>query len=386
MAVSCLDEPDCFRQNVNLIGISFKKMFDGRGDTVAIARITTSISDSVFVDHRLVSHLSLPLNYLKNETDFTIEGIDRLYHLLLTHQSKAQFVSEDCGQRFIVSNLGISHQDFDSIRLVSNSLSNPAHVNIEVYRCPRNNVMRFSFRQLFMDTVRFGKLDSRNITSIDNGTTPLYADTILSSVLLPLDPNSSTATFNFVLDDGDARTISVSYWSEEKIIFDQCGPQKLISKLDTTDNNFSILRIAKDSIYDPPYTNIEAYRCPTTNTIKMLFRQLRGSSKVTDTLLSGTITADFIAEPIYSDTSITNAILPLNPNASATTYSITDASGTTNTIRLVYTATPTTFHAVCGAQTVFTAIGIESSNFTTLPTVTDPKAKFPVVNNIEIIR
>jgi hypothetical protein len=390
MAVACLNEPDCYRQNLNMMGISFKKMYDGRGDTVSIWQVSADGVDSIFFDTVSVTSLALPLNYLKNETSFTIEGIERVYTLLLNHKSKTQFVSEDCGSRFVVSDLVIAGHDFDSIRLVSNSLSNPAHVNVEVYRCPRTNIMRFSFRQLYMDTVKRGRELIREVNAVmaDYSATPLYQDVSLGSILLPVNPATTSATFNFNLDDNESKTFTVNYQVDEKEILPQCGTQKVFSQLDTVDNDFSILKIAVDSIHDPPYTNFESYRCPTTNTIKVLFRQTRGSSKVADTLNLVTLTADFINTPIYADSSVSSVVLPLNPNATTTQYTFNLEGGTTNTLQLKYTATPTTFHEVCGAQIVFTDLEVVNSNFDTSEpiTITDPKAKFPVVNNIEILR
>jgi hypothetical protein len=391
MAVACLDEPDCFRQNINLVGISFKKMYDGKGDTVNIWKVSADGFDSLFYDTVAVTNLSLPLNYLKNQTAFTIEGVGRTYNLFLNHKSKTQFVSEDCGSRFIVSDLEIISENFDSIRLVSNSLANPAHVNINVYRCPITNIMRFSFRQLFMDTVKNGREDVRTINSVTADyapATPLYVDTELGSLLLPLNPTTDASTFNFDLDDNEAKKFTVTYQKDAKTIFEQCQEQLLFSKLDTVDNDFSILKVTVDSIHDPPYTNIVSYRCPETNMIRLLFKQKKGSSKLTDTLNLASLTADFIADPIYTTSKVTSVELPLNPDATTAQYTFNLAGGGTNTLTLSYTATPTTFHTICGQQIVFTNIKVSNSDFVVSSPIeiTDPKAKFPTVNNIEILR
>jgi hypothetical protein len=393
MAVACLDEPDCFRQNINLVGISFKKMYDGRGDTVNIWKVSADGFDSLFYDTVAVTSMSLPLNYLKNQTAFTIESVGRTYSLLLNHKSKTQFVSEDCGSRFVVSDLGIISQDFDSIQLVSNSLANPAHVNINIYRCPITNIMRFSFRQLYMDTVKNGRADVRIINSVTADyapTNPLYVDAELSSLLLPLNPTTDASTFSFNLDDNETRKFTVKYHKDPKIIFEQCEEQLLFSKLDTADNDFSILKVTIDSIHDPPYTNIVSYRCPETNMIKVLFKQKKESSKITDTLSMVSLTADFINDPIYTTSKVTSVELPLNPNATTTQYTFNLEGGGTNKLAVTYTATPTTFHKVCGQQVVFTDLKISKTDSDFVVTspieIIDPKAKFPTVNNIEILR
>ncbi len=396
MGVSCLNEPDCFRQNINLVGISFRKMFDGKTDTVSIYQALADGYSGILPDtFNATSPISLPLNYLKDETTLIIKGLDRTYTLLLGHKSKTQFVSEDCGQRFIVSDLAIlsGKEDFDSIRLVSNTPSNPANVNIEIYRCPRNNIMRLSFRQLLMDNITAGRLDSRNIESVtaDYQATPLYENIATSSLLLPLDYGASSATFDFKLDDDALRNISIDYRVQNKEILTKCGVQNLISdiKLTVDGNNLpagETVIVANDSIHDPPYTNITVVRCPTTNTIRLLFRQLRESSNISDTIQLETLKADFLTTPIYSDTAVTRVELPLNAAADEVTYTFTHKDGKLNTLQLAYVRTPKTFHAVCGPQTVFRAISVVSHDFVTAPTVKDPKAKFPTVDNIEVIQ
>jgi hypothetical protein len=394
MAMSCLDQPDCYRQNVNLMGISFRKMYDGKADTVIVYKAYSgdAVKDTLFYDstRQATTALSVPLDYLKDHTSFTIK-LDRVYDLQVNHKSKIQFVSTECGSRFVVSDLAIAGSTFDSIRLVSNTLSNPAHVNIEVYRCPRPYLMRFTFRQLFMDTLSAGKTEIHFINSIQTGdpaAAPVYPKLSLSSVLLPLNGDSSAIKFKFNIDDGVERFLKVSYQTDERQIFYQCGIQKLYSKLSLVATDFPLLKVAVDSIHDPPFTNIISYSCPTTNEIRVLFRHTSNSSKVTDTLRLTSLTANYLSDPIYSADTVTSVVLPLDPNASTTTYTFNRTSGITNTLTLSYTATPTTFHNVCGAQMVFTNIAVVSSDFaTTAPiTIIDPKAKFPAVNNIEILR
>jgi hypothetical protein len=390
MAMSCLDEPDCYRQNLNILGITFKKMYDGTGDTVNIWKAyADGFEDSLFYNSEGVTSLALPLNYLKTETSFTIEGVERTFQLFLTHQSKTQFVSEDCGSRFIVSDLVISSSTFDSVKVVSNSLSNPAHVNIIVYRCPRTNIMRFSFRQLYMDTVSQGRADVHQVNSVtaDFAPGPLWENVSLSSILLPVNPDALSSTFNFDLDDNDMRTFTVDYQKTETEVLTKCGVQKFFSHLTLSNNDFNMVEVAADSIHDPPYTNIVSYRCPTTNNIKVLFKKSSGSSKVNDTLKVVTLTDDFSGASLYADTLVSNVILSLNPNATTTTYTFAQEGSVTNTITVKYTATPTTFHERCGEQIVFTDLEIVNTDFTQDGAdISDPKAKFPVVNNIEILR
>ena len=59
--------------------------------------------------------------------------------------AQVQFVSEDCGERYIFSDLKILEYDFDSVRIVNPTPTAPASTNIEIYRCPRTNLMGIDF-------------------------------------------------------------------------------------------------------------------------------------------------------------------------------------------------------------------------------------------------
>jgi hypothetical protein len=406
VGVSCLDQPDCFRQDLNLIGISFRKMYDGAADTVVLLKVSATTTDSVFYENVYGATFSLPLNYLNTNTTFVIEQLVREYldgtsqqdTMFLTHSSKAQFVSEDCGERFVVSNLQLLRSTYDSIEVVSATPSNPAHINIKVYRCPRTNILRMSFRQLYMDkndTLSRGKLVSRPITSIinsDAATTPWLQDTTMSAVLLPLNPNTNSTTYNFKFDNGDSNSVTLNYHIHTEKIIPKCPTQNLYSKLNTTTNTFKILKISKDSLQDPPATNIETFRCPTTNEIKISFKQIRGSSKVTDTLHIVTLKTDFLGDSsIYAAKDTSAVTLPLNPAATTTKYTFNVTGETTSplTLQLKYTTTTYVFHSVCGAQTIFSALAIDDANtsFYSANMITLlPDVRFPSVTNIEITR
>jgi hypothetical protein len=397
MGVSCLDQPDCFRQNVNLMGISFKKMYDGQADTVAILSISANgFVDSVFYDTILESSVSLPLNYLQNETTFYFSFLERgypmdivrNYSLLLNHESKPQFVSEECGQRFVVSGLAVIDNSFDSIRIVSTTPSNVAPQNIVVYRCPRNNVMRFSFRQLYMDTISRGRLEAREIETVTTASKVVYGQGAQSSVLLPLDLSAETTSFDFKFSNGDANTVTFNYVVTPKVILEKCGEQAVISEIVSTTNNFVKLEVTRDTIHDPPITNVETYLCPITNQVTAVFKTLNGNSKVTRSVDLKSVYADYTADAVYTDTTVSSVILPLNPDiaTSSTTFTFEFDNGEIRKLQLVYTVVPASFHDGCGEQPVFSDIRIQGTDqdFVQVPVILIDDAKFPIVTNLEI--
>ena len=136
MMAACLDEPDCFNLNNYVVGISFKKISTSGKDTVIFNNIRTDEPPLLFSDSAAVSTIYLPLNYFRDETTFHFQegDIDRV--LRLGYTSQVQFVSEACGERFVLSNLRVLEHTFDSVRLVRDvpSRVNEAGIHLEIFR------------------------------------------------------------------------------------------------------------------------------------------------------------------------------------------------------------------------------------------------------------
>ncbi len=110
-------------------------------------------ADGVYSD--TTYYLPIKLNYLATSMnlDFTGEDIGtKTVHL--DYRVQTQFVSEDCGSRFILSDLQApwNRSDFDSVRVVSSIPGSAAGgVNIEIYRCPEPEFIGVAFYQLYME-------------------------------------------------------------------------------------------------------------------------------------------------------------------------------------------------------------------------------------------
>lgn len=135
MAAACLDEPDCYLLNNNYIGISFKKIEDSSVDTVSFTGFGTVEPPLLFYGDTTLSRLYLPLNYFEDETAFFFEAGDSVEVLHLGYLSQAQFVSEDCGEKFVISELRVLDHSFDSVRLVTDTPTREAStINIEIFQ------------------------------------------------------------------------------------------------------------------------------------------------------------------------------------------------------------------------------------------------------------
>lgn len=135
-AAACLDEPDCYLLNNYIIGISFKKIENSSTDTVAITGLGTIEPTNLFYEgDSTISRVFLPLNYFEEETTFFFLEDDSLDILQLTYLSQAQFVSEECGEKFVLSNLRVGKHSFDSVRLVVDVPTREGNaINIEIFQ------------------------------------------------------------------------------------------------------------------------------------------------------------------------------------------------------------------------------------------------------------
>jgi hypothetical protein len=380
LAISCLDEPDCFRLNNNFAGIAFKKMYDGEPDTVALIGVSPSGTDSVFNQFVLTTGIYLQLNYFTDQTSFAIESLDGgIRQVLLGYDVKTQFVSEDCGARYVLSNLQLLSSDYDSIRLIDGTPGvSQQGANIEIYRCPITNRMELSFRQLQAETSAASALKINSLTNGDG--VAMYLDTTLSTVYLPL-PSAASETFTINFEGLPQKTFGLNYMRTPITFFELCAAQELFHDIDITSHNFDSLLVVTDSIQDPSVTNLIAYRCPDTNLMQVYFRK-NGSPVRNDTIDVKTI-KDASGNILYQNRKLTYVILPLNTNSTSSVFTF-ELQTETQTLTVAHTRTSETIFNACGEQTLFSDLA---------PTTTFQQAiiradsvTFPVRTNVEIIR
>lgn len=135
ITAGCLDEPDCYLLNNNVVGISFKKLEDSTADTVAVSGFGTVEPPLLFWGDTTLTRINLPLNYFQDETAFFFDTPDRMLILRLGYVSQAQFVSENCGEKFVLSSLTVVRHSFDSVRLVTDTPTRDGTtINIEIFQ------------------------------------------------------------------------------------------------------------------------------------------------------------------------------------------------------------------------------------------------------------
>lgn len=267
VAISCLDQPDCYNLTNSNITIAFRKIADGRADTlVVLERYFESLdSDSAFINTDTVlvngSSLEFPIDYLANGTNYSIKEIEKTNLLELGYKVQSQFVSEECGPRFFVSDLSVVSSNTDSVRITSAIPG--SGTNVTIYRCPRTNLVKLAV-QTRTTTGTFRK-DTMNIlsTTIDDPITLLYpiVDENISFLKLPVDLTTNTTQVEFVLEGNLQRSITFEYDRIQATRYAVCGQQTFITNLRVAETTFDDLRqitttrYKSDSIYDPPRIN-----------------------------------------------------------------------------------------------------------------------------------
>jgi hypothetical protein len=248
LASSCLDEPDCYSLNNNMVGVAFKKISDGTADTVFFSRIWADGTDSTY-ENTFETGIDLPLNYFQNETTYHFEGIAKNYDLTFSYTAKTQFVSEDCGERFVLSDLVVTAPAFDSLRLLARTpkRERQAGTHLNLYRCPNTSRIELRFAEAIK--IKGGSADVPGLL-LDTAT----AVTVLT---VPLNPAAAQSTVRLDFGDLGEKFLTVSYSRKDSTLFKVCGPQTVLSDINVVAYDFTSATAIRKTIQDPLLTNIE---------------------------------------------------------------------------------------------------------------------------------
>jgi hypothetical protein len=384
LAISCLDSPDCYNLNNSTVGIGFRKMYDGKADTVALISVRATDTDSVFYPYKLVNGILFPLDFTADRTFLYFDQPDGTRQLTLSYTSQAQFVSEECGERYILDDLGVVSHEFDSVRVLSSTITRDPSTNIYIYRCPINDRAKFTFHQLYADKDTVGKPLKVKV----NGIYADYAGLVFpeaeeSSYRLPVNPSSNTTEFTFDFPEGQ-QSISIGYQQYFRTLFSVCGEQALYGGVKVLSSDFPITKLRRDTLQDPPITNVLFQKCPTNNLMKLVFKKSSATNANNDTVAINRIRADYTTEVFYEDSEVTTVTLPLNIDADETTFTF-EFEGGNKELTVSYVRTSKVYHELCGATTEMASLAVVSSDFLTPIKVTNTAIKFPTVTNLEVV-
>lgn len=226
----------------------------GEADQLPVLSVIAPGSDSTFYPNTLLTGLvGLPLDPLHGETEYDFQlSKDEFRHIQLFYNTQVQFVSQDCGERYVFTNLELGDHDFDSIRINNtvpvSSTTSTTVANVEIYRCPRLDIMGIAFTD---DAI------VRSITTDFMGTIYESTDTI-TSIGLPLNTDAAATNFVFEFANGLSKRLNVKYVRKDSLVSARCGIQPVLETLsydpDLTD---FVVSVTQDSIQDLPIANLE---------------------------------------------------------------------------------------------------------------------------------
>jgi hypothetical protein len=267
IAISCLSEPDCYQLNNFETGITFNVLgFGSDPDTLLYLYVTGT--DSTFYKREAGPNFELPLNPRVNEITYAFLWLDGSQDtLMLRYSSQIQFVSPDCGQRYVFGNLSAVYSTFDSLRLVSPTPTAPSSTNFVVYRCADPDDTGIKFRT----TKNGASVDSALTVThiIPDFSDPVYEGETHPLFFLPLDKKKSSTSYNFVLEDGSSENLTLSYNRETRASIQDCDSVTFFTRIriasttfDTTStkfNNISTTPVKSTGTRDPAIINFEIF-------------------------------------------------------------------------------------------------------------------------------
>jgi hypothetical protein len=136
--ISCLEEPDCVNTVNNIVGVTFKNVADGKVLPQSFSRIgigSDTASIIPFERDSIATKLFLPVDHFRDTTRYTIVIQDTVYQLLFKYVTQPQFVSDDCGERYVLKDMELIDSPFDSVVVVNATPGvNRDASNLEIFK------------------------------------------------------------------------------------------------------------------------------------------------------------------------------------------------------------------------------------------------------------
>ena len=385
LTVSCLDEPDCFQLHNNILGVTFRVIGTGQGDSVVLKDAknewvtVTSFQDS--------------LNYFVNEGTFIFEAKKWTKRLSFAYDTRNQFISEECGSSFELSDLRVVAHEFDSVRIVNSSPTKTGGPNIDIYRCPETDTLVLEFYQLLGTTngvtisnpqAGYRSHEFVSITDVDGNT--LFSGTA-ASVKLPVDLQKNSARYVFETAESND-TIEVTYTRTTEERYKPCGVQTFVNNLTFGNHTFDSLSYGLDNLdepiralLDPHAVNLRVFDCPPTNLLKVDFIT---STKALKAVTVNSITGDHFEGDLITEPITTNSVtLSVDLNSTESTFRIVHSDNIVETLSVQYTKSSLTLFNAC-SNPVITGLR-EATDVTNINIPTNATTlQFPAVKNVEI--
>lgn len=355
LTAACLDEPDCYQLHNDYVGFTFRVIGTGQGDSVFIRKIGDSIINEA------ITSFNRRLNYFQQEglLFFESSGIESnmLDTLSFDYSVRNQYISEECGSSFNMSDLRILNHTFDSARVVSSTPSKGGGTHIEIYRCPETDTVAITFSELFATTNGLvvsnpqNRYVSKPFDSIRFQDRKIQNSVRAATVKLPVDMYKLQTRYVFFREER-RDTIELSYILTTETRYQACGEQTFASNLLIQKNTFDSLSFGLGpndepirNVQDPQNESFRVFDCPPTNLMTIAFRTAAYAAARTVKIKS--ITRDGEAEALSGPQELNAIVVPVDMNTNESTFRITYDDNTTDVFTVRYSKSSIRFFEAC---------------------------------------
>ena len=359
----------------------------GQGDSVVLKN-----SNSEWVT---VTSFQDSLNYFVNEGAFIFESKTWTKGLSFAYDVKNQFISEECGSSFVLSNLHVVAHEFDSVRVVNSSPTKTGGPNIDIYRCPETDTLAIEFYQLSGTTngVTISNPQARyrnhQFISIKDAAGKMLFSGSAATVKLPVDLSKNSAMYIF--ETGlSIDTVNITYNRITEERYRPCGVQTFVNDVTIGKHTFDSLSYGLDdldeplrALLDPQVANLRAFDCPPTNLLKVDFVT---ETNVLKSVTITSITGDHFDGDLIPDTGPVTAntvTLPVDLNSTESTFRIEHGDNIIEVLSVQYTKSSLTLFNACPNPVI---IGLREAAEVTNIDIPDNATtlQYPAVKNVEI--
>ena len=333
------------------------------------------------------------LNYFADEGTFIFEEVNRIRSLSFAYTVKNQFMSEECGSRFDLSDLRILSHQFDSARIVNSSPTKTGGPNIDIYRCPETDTLTIDFNQLIATTngVTISNPQSRYLGHDFISITDVNGKSLFSgraaTVKLPVDLTKNSETFVFKTEFS-TNTINVTYDRVTEERYRPCGVQTFVNNVTIGEHNFDSLSYGLNNVdepiralLDPQVPNLRVFNCPQTNLLKVDFLT---SPNVLATVTLKSITGDHFEGDLITDPIATNTVtLPVDLTSDMSIFRIQYEDNSTEMLSVQYTRASLTLFNACPDPVITALREVTDVDNIKIPD-NGTTLQFPAVKNVEI--
>jgi hypothetical protein len=386
LSVSCLDDPDCYQLHNNFVGVTFRVIGSGQVDSTYLKNVDGAGKEGFF------PYLNYQLNYFQEQADFDFEGEkQKMNHLRIDYVVKNQFVSEDCGSRFVLSDVTIADHTFDSARVVNATPGKgQGGANIDIYRCPETDSLTLSFNQLYAssDGIIVSNKSSKPISHKFTVTTDFSSSNVFddraATLYLPVNLQKKSVQYDFT-EALSSDSLVITYETVTETRYKACKEQTFVNALKAVSHSFDSVSYGLNSLDEPQYAildprviNFRVFDCPITNMMQVNF--VNAASAAQSVLIKGIRGEHFPGSLLTENITASTVSLPVDITKNESTFYI-DYESRTDTLHVQYSLSPIRLYNACGTQRIVQDLVVD------LPArlATNGSAlKFPTVPNVQI--